>query len=471
MSFVHSEMNTNPRRLRRDFGLMAACAASLLTTASYSYGEPLRVRATAGAAHALTEPQSKEFGWGGLGGLAVEYKLLPALGLQIGMEGLALAEGDPAPEPFESQGAGRAFSANGEARFYLPPADATGNQMWLAGGAGYVLSGGFDRLGAKADVGYDIRSGDWAFGPFVGYRQVVEPSDSLRPEDARIGTFGVHGMWDPPTSPTERDWDLDGIENHRDRCPRRAEDIDSFQDRDGCPDEDNDQDGVPDVADRCPNEAEDIDQYEDLDGCPDRDNDSDGMVDEKDRCPSEAEDKDGFQDDDGCPDLDNDNDGMPDVRDQCPNEPETVNGYAEEDGCPDEVSVRVVGASIRLDERILFDYNKARIRSESSSLVNRVALLLNRHPEYLSISIEGHTDVPGAAQYNQELSLQRAQAVRDALVNLGVDASRLTTVGHGKTRPLIRSEKPEQANRRVEFIIRRKRTVGGQTTQEPEGSK
>ncbi len=463
------DMTSNTLGIGCGCGIVATCAVGLLAP-SICHAEPLRVRATLGAAHALSEPQSDEFGWGGLGGLAVEYKLLPALGLQVGMEGLALADGEPAPEQFESQGSARAFGANGVARLYLPSFGSSDDQAWVAGGAGYVLSGGFDRVGAKADVGYDIRSGDWSFGPFLGYRHVVEPNDSLRPEDARIGTFGIQGMWDPPIS-SDRDWDRDGIPNDRDRCPRRAEDFDGFEDGDGCPDEDNDGDGVPDVSDQCPDEPEDLDGHEDLDGCPDPDNDGDGLEDGSDSCPNEAEDKDGFQDGDGCPDEDNDGDDILDVRDRCPDEPETVNGYADEDGCPDEVSVRVVGASIRLDERILFDYDKATIRPESGGLVQRVATLLRRHPEYLSISIEGHTDLPGNPEYNQELSLERAQAVRGALVDFGVKASRLSTVGHGNTKPLIQSDEPKQVNRRVEFIIRRKRTVDGRTTTPPQDSR
>jgi len=167
-----------------------------------------------------------------------------------------------------------------------------------------------------------------------------------------------------------RDKDHDGIPDRRDRCRDEAEDMDGFEDDDGCPDLDNDGDGVPDSedlapnvpedmdgyfdydgipepdndgdgipdgADQCPDEAEDFDGYKDHDGCPEEfvDTDLDGIADEDDLCPTSPEDIDGFQDDDGCPDPDNDLDGIPDSEDQCPDEAEDYDGDQDGDGCPD----------------------------------------------------------------------------------------------------------------------------------------
>ena len=56
-----------------------------------------------------------------------------------------------------------------------------------------------------------------------------------------------------------------------------------------------------DVADKCPLIPEDIDGFEDQDGCPDKDNDQDGIVDARDRCPDQPENIDGIEDEDGCP--------------------------------------------------------------------------------------------------------------------------------------------------------------------------
>ncbi len=112
----------------------------------------------------------------------------------------------------------------------------------------------------------------------------------------------------------QRDSDNDGINDDVDKCPYEEEDIDGFEDEDGCPDIDNDGDGIIDFKDGCQNIAEDLDGYMDEDGCPDPDNDGDGILDLDDACPDVAEDFDGFEDEDGCPDADNDGDGILDNR-------------------------------------------------------------------------------------------------------------------------------------------------------------
>lgn len=136
-------------------------------------------------------------------------------------------------------------------------------------------------------------------------------------------------------APLGRDADGDGIADRDDKCPNDPEDIDGFEDSDGCPDLDNDRDGIPDSRDKCRDTPEDVDGYKDDDGCPDLDEDNDGIPDVDDKCRNEPEDKDNFQDDDGCADLDNDGDGIPDKVDQCPNGPEDKDGFRDEDGCPD----------------------------------------------------------------------------------------------------------------------------------------
>lgn len=114
------------------------------------------------------------------------------------------------------------------------------------------------------------------------------------------------------------DRDNDGVPDYDDECLITAEDLDDFQDEDGCPEHDNDRDGVPDDRDKCPDEPEDSDGFADTDGCPDNDNDNDGQPDIADRCPNDPEDIDGYHDSDGCPDHDDDRDGIDDTRDLCP---------------------------------------------------------------------------------------------------------------------------------------------------------
>jgi hypothetical protein len=135
--------------------------------------------------------------------------------------------------------------------------------------------------------------------------------------------------------PHDHDTDGDEIFDHADQCPEIPEDLDEFEDEDGCPDDDNDQDGVQDFIDLCPNEAEDLDGWDDADGCPETDVDGDGIDDPGDRCPDEREDADGFQDADGCPDPDVDGDGIDDPADRCPRDAEDVDRFEDGDGCPD----------------------------------------------------------------------------------------------------------------------------------------
>ncbi len=102
---------------------------------------------------------------------------------------------------------------------------------------------------------------------------------------------------------------------------------------------------------------------------------------------------------------------------------------------------------------ILFDVNKATLKPESMGVINQVAKMMKKHPD-LKLCIEGHTDCDGEKGFNQGLSEKRAQAVKDALVDSGIAASRLKTKGHGESRPVADNSTPEGKanNRRVEFV-------------------
>ncbi len=73
----------------------------------------------------------------------------------------------------------------------------------------------------------------------------------------------------PAPAPEPKDSDSDGILNPDDGCPTEPEDMDDFEDKDGCPDPDNDRDGILDVDDACPLRAEIVNGINDEDGCPD----------------------------------------------------------------------------------------------------------------------------------------------------------------------------------------------------------
>jgi outer membrane protein OmpA-like peptidoglycan-associated protein len=261
--------------------------------------------------------------------------------------------------------------------------------------------------------------------------------------------------WQDEDGCPDLDNDGDGLSDEGDRCPNDAEDADGFEDRDGCPDPDNDGDGVPDAQDACPMEPEDIDGWKDADGCPDPDDDGDGIPDVADSCPNAAEDVDGFRDADGCPEPDNDDDGILDVDDLCPNEPEEFNGERDEDGCPDSVKAVVSGGAIVILDKVLFVSGKDRILKQSFPVLDAVRSTLADNPKIARVRIEGHTDDRGDDASNLRLSEKRAQAVLRWLVEHGIEPERLEATGYGEIRPIADNATDEgrQKNRRVEFKI------------------
>ncbi len=332
--------------------------------------------------------------------------------------------------------------------------------LWLAAAGGVAKTGDLARAVIDAHVGYDFVVAPFGVGPFIGYEQVFQGDDSLRPDDAHILLFGAHGTYGFPVR-DDSDRDHDGILNTADKCPDEPEDKDGFEDTDGCPDPDNDKDGILDAADVCPNEAGRATSDPKTNGCPDGDRDHDGIADSVDKCPDEPEDKDGFEDTDGCPDPDNDKDKILDAQDKCPNEPEVVNGYADDDGCPDDAQVRVLGDAIILDDRVHFDTNKAVVLAVSHPLLQRVARLILAHPEYKHVEVAGYADERGPEAYNQALSEARAKAVMTLLMKFGhFDSQRLSAVGYGTANPRIAesNERAWRENRRTEFTITREST-------------
>jgi len=103
---------------------------------------------------------------------------------------------------------------------------------------------------------------------------------------------------------------------------------------------------------------------------------------------------------------------------------------------------------------VLFESGQAELKQEAQLSLVEVVDLLQSEPEK-KIRIEGHTDSVGDADSNLELSERRAKSVLDALVALGVDASRITTVGLGEDFPIASNEDEEgrRKNRRVDVIL------------------
>lgn len=102
---------------------------------------------------------------------------------------------------------------------------------------------------------------------------------------------------------------------------------------------------------------------------------------------------------------------------------------------------------------ILFAVNKWNIKPESIGVLNEIANMMKAHTD-LKFSVEGHTDSDGDDATNKTLSEKRAEAVKNALIELGIDKDRLTARGLGETKPVDNNTSPEGRanNRRVEFL-------------------
>ncbi len=104
-----------------------------------------------------------------------------------------------------------------------------------------------------------------------------------------------------------------------------------------------------------------------------------------------------------------------------------------------------------------FGFDDAAVRQEDEAALTKFAQVANQHYNGATITIEGFADPAGSADYNLRLSRERADAVRDFLVQKGLSGAQLRTVGYGKTR-LVRpgatgSTDGAELNRRVTFVV------------------
>jgi outer membrane protein OmpA-like peptidoglycan-associated protein/uncharacterized protein YidB (DUF937 family) len=104
---------------------------------------------------------------------------------------------------------------------------------------------------------------------------------------------------------------------------------------------------------------------------------------------------------------------------------------------------------------INFPTNSAQLPPESTAFLDKAAVAIKAAPVGTVIEIDGNTDNTGDTNANMALSQQRANSVRDYLVQQGVDSSMLTTKGNGDTKPVASNDTEEGRfrNRRIEFIV------------------
>ena len=105
-------------------------------------------------------------------------------------------------------------------------------------------------------------------------------------------------------------------------------------------------------------------------------------------------------------------------------------------------------------EDIHFDFDSAAIGDSDQGILQEKAQYLNDNPNALAV-IEGHCDERGTDAYNLALGERRADAVKDYLVNLGIDSGRLSTISYGEERPIDpgKSETAWAKNRRAHLYI------------------
>jgi outer membrane protein OmpA-like peptidoglycan-associated protein len=110
--------------------------------------------------------------------------------------------------------------------------------------------------------------------------------------------------------------------------------------------------------------------------------------------------------------------------------------------------------AISLKGDVTFDTNSAIVKPGLYSEIERIADILIKYPETV-IQVEGHTDSTGSESYNMDLSARRAEAVKNLLVQKGVDPARILTLAFGESKPIASNDFDygRAQNRRVEIKV------------------
>jgi OmpA-OmpF porin, OOP family len=254
------------------------------------------------------------------------------------------------------------------------------------------------------------------------------------------GSLGIWLNKVKPVTPPPADTDKDGTPDKDDSCktipgPPRWH---------GCPIPDTDHDGINDEEDSCKT-VPGVLRYH---GCPVPDTDQDGVNDEEDSCKTVP----GLARYHGCPVPDRDHDGVNDELDKCPD----LAGPAENQGCPVVKAAMAKRAQI-IAADVMFQINSSRLTTGSYPALREIADSLKANPDF-DLIVEGHTDNTGNSNYNMELSVERANAVKGVLLKQGIAANRIIVKGFGDTQPVDSNKLAagRAKNRRVVFVFQLK---------------
>jgi outer membrane protein OmpA-like peptidoglycan-associated protein len=357
---------------------------------------------------------------------------------------------------FADEGAsGQAFTVLQGIRFALP----------LAGvGCGFAdanfgLAESVRRARVALDAGLGFEFPVLAYvelGPFARYHHVFSATPDAG-GDARFFSVGIAGTvrrlgWPRPARRGPSDTDGDGVLDRDDHCPLTPSEPDPDPRKPGCPATDRDRDGWLDPVDHCPGVRAQPHPNPARPGCPDGDDDRDGVRNQLDACPRQKPEPVPDPARQGCPAGDRDYDKIADPIDACPDQAGVASADPKRNGCP--ALVEVERERLRTLAPVFFATGEERILPASEPLLRDIAEALRNNPA-IRISIEGHTDDTGTDAHNLELSTRRAESVRRALIELGIDAARLEARGFGRSRPIAPGTTAEarEKNRRVELRV------------------
>ncbi len=105
-------------------------------------------------------------------------------------------------------------------------------------------------------------------------------------------------------------------------------------------------------------------------------------------------------------------------------------------------------------DRVFFDFDKSDLKPEARRTIERWSAFFKQNPN-ATVTIEGHADERGTREYNLGLGERRANAAKNYLVSLGIEARRVATISYGKERPAVlgSNEAAWSQNRRAAAVI------------------
>ena len=129
-----------------------------------------------------------------------------------------------------------------------------------------------------------------------------------------------------------------------------------------------------------------------------------------------------------------------------------VQPKSEEENALEQSNKKMAGLAL---ENVYFDFDQHHLKPAARETLAGHAQVLKQHPE-VPVVIEGHCDERGTIEYNLALGDKRAAAVKNFLIALGIESSRLSTISYGKERPADpgQNESAWAKNRRAEFVIK-----------------